>query len=68
LETRKIEKFAAALFVPCAAWLAFAAFLNEEIVCRNPDAEKMILRPALYGVSMFSIHQVFADSNSVVRT
>jgi translocator protein len=45
-EARKVDKTAAALFVPYAAWVGFAALLNEEIVRRNPDAAKMFPRPA----------------------
>lgn len=45
-EARKVDKPAAALFVPYAAWLAFAALLNEEIIRRNPNAAKMLPRPA----------------------
>jgi tryptophan-rich sensory protein len=45
LEARKVDKAAAALFVPYAAWIAFAALLNEEIVRRNPDAAEMFPRP-----------------------
>lgn len=46
LEARKVDKAAAALFVPYAAWVAFAAVLNEEIVRRNPDAAEMFPRAA----------------------
>lgn len=46
LEARKVDKAAAALFAPYAAWIAFAAVLNEEIVRRNPNAAKMFPRPA----------------------
>lgn len=45
-EARKVDKAAAHLFVPYAAWVAFAALLNEEIVRRNPDAKEMLPRPA----------------------
>ncbi len=45
LEARKVDQAAAALFVPYAAWIAFAALLNEEIVRRNPDAAEMFPRP-----------------------
>ena len=41
---RKVDKPAAALFIPYAAWVAFAALLNEEIVRRNPNAAKMFPR------------------------
>lgn len=43
-EARKVDKAAAALFVPYAAWVGFAILLNEEIVRRNPDAAKMFPR------------------------
>lgn len=45
VEARKVDRPAAALFVPYAAWLAFAALLNEEIVRRNPDAADLFPRP-----------------------
>lgn len=45
VEARKVDKAAAALFVPYAAWVAFAALLNEEIVRRNPAAEEMVPGP-----------------------
>ena len=45
-ESRKVDKAAATLFIPYAAWVAFAALLNEEIVRRNPDADKMFPRSA----------------------
>lgn len=46
LEARKVDRPAAALFVPYAAWVAFAALLNEEIMRRNPDAAEMFPRAA----------------------
>ena len=46
LEARKVDKPAAGLFIPYAAWVAFAALLNEEIVRRNPNAAKMFPRAA----------------------
>lgn len=46
LEARKVDKPAAALFAPYAAWVAFATLLNEEIVRRNPKAEKMFPQAA----------------------
>jgi tryptophan-rich sensory protein len=46
LEARNVDKAAAALFVPYAAWLAFAALLNEGIVRRNPDGAEMFPQPA----------------------
>ena len=45
LEARKVDKAAATLFVPYAAWVAFAALLNEEIVRRNPQASKLFPQP-----------------------
>ena len=42
LEARKVDKTAAALFVPYAAWVVFAALLNEEIVRRNPGAAGLL--------------------------
>lgn len=45
-EARKVDKTAAGLFVPYAAWVAFAALLNAEIVRRNPDAKEMMPHPA----------------------
>ena len=45
LEARKVDKPAAALFIPYAAWVAFAALLNEEIVRRNPNAARLFPRP-----------------------
>lgn len=39
--SRSVDKTAAACFIPYAAWVAFAAVLNAEIVRRNPDAEAM---------------------------
>jgi benzodiazapine receptor len=41
VEARKVDNAASALFVPYAAWVAFAALLNEEIVRRNPDAAEL---------------------------
>ncbi len=38
---RKVDKSAAVLFVPYAAWVAFAALLNEEIIRRNPSTATM---------------------------
>lgn len=34
---RKVDKTAAGMFVPYAAWVAFAGVLNAEIARRNPD-------------------------------
>ena len=45
-EARKVDKPAAGLFVPYAAWVGFAALLNEEIVRRNPDAARLFPRAA----------------------
>lgn len=39
---KEIDRPAAALFAPYAAWVAFAALLNAEIVRRNPNAEKKL--------------------------
>ena len=47
VEARKIDPPAAILFVPYAAWITFAALLNEEIVRRNPDASRMFPRPTV---------------------
>jgi tryptophan-rich sensory protein len=41
----EIDRPAAVLFAPYAAWIAFAALLNAEIVRRNPNAEKKFPRP-----------------------
>lgn len=46
VEARKVDRAAAALFVPYAVWVAFAALLNEEIVRRNPQAAEMFPAPA----------------------
>jgi benzodiazapine receptor len=37
----KVDRGAAACFVPYAGWVAFAAVLNAEIVRRNPNARRM---------------------------
>lgn len=34
---RKVDRAAAGMFVPYAAWVAFAGVLNAEIARRNPD-------------------------------
>lgn len=44
LEARKVDRTAATLFIPYAAWIGFAALLNEEIARRNPNAAKMFPR------------------------
>jgi benzodiazapine receptor len=36
LEARKVDRTAAALVAPYLAWVSFAAFLNEEVVRKNP--------------------------------
>ena len=36
LQARKVDRTAAALFLPYLAWVSFAAFLNEEVVRKNP--------------------------------
>lgn len=33
---RKVDRLAATLFAPYLAWVTFAAFLNEEVVRKNP--------------------------------
>ena len=40
----KVDRTAAACFVPYAGWVAFAAVLNAEIVRRNPGARKLLPR------------------------
>lgn len=45
-EAREVDTAAAVCFIPYAAWVAFAALLNEEIVRRNPEAESMLPRAA----------------------
>lgn len=39
---RKVDRAAANAFIPYAAWVAFAAVLNAEIVRRNPDLEAQL--------------------------
>ena len=46
LNAKQVDGPAAACFVPYAAWVAFAAVLNEEIVRLNPKAERLFPRPA----------------------
>lgn len=46
LNAKEVDRTAAACFLPYAAWVAFAALLNEEIVRMNPDAERLFPRPA----------------------
>jgi benzodiazapine receptor len=41
-QAKKVDFAAAACFVPYAAWVGFAALLNQEIVRRNPDATTML--------------------------
>ncbi len=41
----KVDRMAAACFVPYAAWVAFAAVLNAEIVRRNPGASRKFPPP-----------------------
>jgi translocator protein len=36
---RKVDRAAAAMFIPYAAWVAFASVLNAEIARRNPNSE-----------------------------
>ena len=40
----KVDRTAAACFVPYAGWVAFAAVLNAAIVRRNPGARKLLPR------------------------
>jgi translocator protein len=37
LAARKVDGLAAGMFIPYAAWVAFAGVLNAEIARRNPD-------------------------------
>ena len=39
---RKVDRAAANAFIPYAAWVAFAAVLNAEIVRRNPGLEAQL--------------------------
>jgi tryptophan-rich sensory protein len=41
LSAKEVDPTAAACFVPYAAWVAFATFLNAEVVRRNPNAENL---------------------------
>ncbi len=41
MSAKEVDRTAAVCFVPYAAWVAFAAVLNAEIVLKNPDAESM---------------------------
>lgn len=43
---KDVDSGAAALFLPYAAWVAFATVLNAEIARRNPDAGRLRSRPA----------------------
>lgn len=36
---RKVDRLAAGMFIPYAAWVAFASVLNAEIARRNPGCE-----------------------------
>ena len=36
VQARKVDRAAAALVVPCLAWVSFAALLNGEVVRKNP--------------------------------
>jgi len=38
---RKVDQAAAGLFIPYAAWVAFAGVLNAEIARRNPNRESV---------------------------
>jgi translocator protein len=42
----KVDRAASATFIPYAAWVAFAAYLNAEIAHRNPDASTLLPRAA----------------------
>jgi translocator protein len=39
---RKVDPLAAGMFIPYAAWVAFATALNAEIARRNPDSESAL--------------------------
>lgn len=39
----KVDRAASGMFIPYAAWVAFATYLNAEIARKNPNAQ--ILRP-----------------------
>lgn len=41
--SRKVDRAASNMFIPYAAWVAFATYLNAEVARKNPDAQK--LRP-----------------------
>jgi tryptophan-rich sensory protein len=43
---RKVDTLASVAFIPYAAWVAFAAYLNREITLRNPDAAMLHPRAA----------------------
>lgn len=43
--TLRVDRTAAACFVPYAAWVAFATVLNVEIARLNPDAEELFPKP-----------------------
>jgi benzodiazapine receptor len=45
LAAREVDRTATALFLPYAAWVAFATLLNAEIVRRNPQAKEMKPEP-----------------------
>jgi tryptophan-rich sensory protein len=42
----KVDRTASAAFIPYAAWVAFAAYLNAEIARKNPDARSLRPRAA----------------------
>ena len=44
--TRKVDRAAAGMFIPYAAWVAFATYLNAEIARKNPDARTLRPRAA----------------------
>ena len=43
---RKVDRAASGMFIPYAAWVAFAAYLNAEIARKNPDAQPLRPRAA----------------------
>jgi len=43
---RKVDRAASNMFIPYAAWVAFATYLNAEVARKNPDAAKLRPRAA----------------------
>lgn len=43
---RKVDRAASGMFIPYAAWVAFATYLNAEIARKNPDARTLRPRAA----------------------